>query len=136
MIPIKSHKELIVWQKGMKLVKEIFILTENFPKSEIFGITSQMRRSAISIPSNIAEAFGRRSFKSSIQFYSFAYGSALELETQLIISKELIMAKETLFEPSENLLLEVSKMLNVMIGKMKKLTKEDTSNLVTNLTSI
>ena len=128
MIPIKSYKELIVWQKGMKLVKEIFILTENFPKSEIFGITSQMRRAAVSIPSNIAEAFGRRSFKSSVQFYSFAYGSALELETQLIISKELTMAKETFFKPSESLLLEVSKMLNVMIGKMKKLTKEDNNN--------
>jgi len=133
---IKSYKELVVWQKGMKLVKEVFLLTEKFPKSEVFGITSQMKRSAISIPSNIAEAFGRRSFKSSVQFYSFAYGSALELETQLIISKELSMAKETVFKPSEDLLLEVSKMLNVMIGRMKKLTKEDTSKLVTNLTSI
>ena len=125
---IKSYKELIVWQKGMRLVKEIFLLTENFPKSEVFGITSQMRRAAVSIPSNIAEAFGRRSFKSSVQFYSFAYGSALELETQLVISKELLMTKEALFKPSENLLLEVSKMLNVMIGKMKKLTKEDAGN--------
>lgn len=119
MTPIKSYKELIVWQKSIRMVKEIFILTAMFPKSEIYGIVSQMRRAVVSIPSNIAEAYGRRSLGYSSQFYSIAFGSALELETQLIISKELTMAKEKAFVPSENLLLEVCKMLNTMTGKMR-----------------
>lgn len=118
---IKSYKELFVWQKSIKLVKEIFLLTKRFPQSELYGIIAQMRRSAISIPSNIAEGYGRRSTKSYTQFYSIAYGSALELETQLIIAKELNMADEKYFVSSEQLLLEISKMLNAMITKMKDL---------------
>lgn len=86
---LKSYKELIVWQRSIELVEEIFILTGNFPKSELYGIVSQIRRAAISIPSNIAEGYGRKSTKEYSQFYSIAYGSALELETQLIIAKKL-----------------------------------------------
>ena len=119
---IKSYKELIVWQKSIKLVKEIFLLTEKFPKSELYGITSQMRRSAVAIPSNITEGFGRNSLGYSIQFYSIAYGSALELETQLLISRELKLEKESSFNHCENLLEEVCKMLNVMTSKMKRLS--------------
>src|SRR3990170_6565435 len=115
---IKSHKDLIVWKKGTELAKEIFILTSLFPKSEIYGITSQMRRAAIAIPSNIAEGFGRRSIKGSAQFYSIAYGSALELETQMSIAKEIGLAPERSFGKSENLLLEILKMLNVMTSKL------------------
>lgn len=118
---IKSYKDLIVWQKSIHLVKEVFILTDKFPSSEKFGITSQMRRSAISIPSNIAEGFGRRSIKGSSQFYSIAFGSALELETQIIISKDLQLAHKDLFKNSEDLLLEVCKMLNTMTGRIKEL---------------
>nr|MBI5455735.1 four helix bundle protein [Candidatus Levybacteria bacterium] len=118
---MKSYKELIVWQKSIKLVKEIFILTAMFPKSEIYGIISQMRRAVVSIPSNIAEGFGRRSLAESSQFHSIAYGSALELETQLIIAKELKLVREGYFETSENLLLEVCKMLNAMTGKLRRL---------------
>src|SRR3989344_9532184 len=106
---IKSYKDLIVWQRSIQLVKEIFLLTEGYPKSELYGIISQMRRAAVSIPSNIAEAYGRRSLPGTLQFYSFAYGSALELETQIIISKELKFASEKSFTQSEALLLEVLK---------------------------
>lgn len=119
---IKSYKDLIVWQKSIILVKEIFILTDVFPESEKFGIVSQMRRSSISIPSNIAEAFGRRSIKDSSRFYSISFGSALELETQLIISKELKLSKIESFVKSENLLLEVLKMLNKLTGELKNLS--------------
>lgn len=118
---LKSHKELIVWQKGMLLAKEIFFLTNKFPKSELYGIISQIRRSAISIPSNIAEGYGRRSTKSYTQFYAIAYGSCLELETQIILAKDLKFANEKDFLVTEALLTEVSKMLNAMISKMKML---------------
>lgn len=119
---LKSYKELIVWQKSVQLVKEIFILTDSFPKSEIYGIIAQMRRAAVSIPSNIAEGYGRRSYKEYIQFFSIAYGSALELETQLIIAKELQLTSVKNFIQSEQFLEEVLKMLNSMIGKMKSRT--------------
>jgi four helix bundle protein len=128
MTTIKSYKELIVWSESMELVKEIFLLTNSFPKSEIYGLISQMRRAAVAIPSNIAEGFGRRSLKASIQFYSIAYASGLELETQLIISKNLNMGTEESFKISESLLLEVSKMLNAMLSKMRKLVKEGLKN--------
>ncbi len=116
---LKSYKELIVWQKAVMLVKEIYLLTNEFPKSEMYGITSQMRRSAVSIPSNIAEGYGRNSQKEYAQYYSIAYGSALELETQIIIAKELKFTEKNLFIKSESLLEEVLKMLNVMRRKVK-----------------
>ncbi len=119
---IKSHKDLIVWQKSILLVKEIFILTDSFPQSEKFGITNQMRRAAVSIPSNIAEGYGRKSTKSFNQFCSIAYGSALELETQMIISKELELGTNNSFTLSEDLLLEVLKMLNKLTGSFKSIT--------------
>lgn len=118
---IKSYKELIVWQKSIKLVKEIFILTNKFPKSELYGLTSQMRRSAVAIPSNIAEGYGRKSSKEYAQFYSIAYGSALELETQIIISKELSFTPLTNFDKVDLLLEEVSRMLNTMTSQMRQL---------------
>lgn len=123
---IKTYKELIVWKRSMELVKEIYLLTEKFPRSEIYGIISQMRRSAISIPSNIAEGYGRKSPKEYSQFYSIAYGSALELETQLIISKDLQFAKTHEFVKSNSLLTEVLKMLHSMLHAMRTKTKRYT----------
>lgn len=116
---IKTYKELIVWKRSMELVKEIYLLTEKFPRSEIYGIISQMRRSAISIPSNIAEGYGRKSPKEYSQFYSIAYGSALELETQLIIGKDIQLAKTQEFLKSNSLLTEVLKMLHSMLRVMR-----------------
>lgn len=81
-----SFKDLIVWQKSMLLARKIYLATENFPKIEHYGLVSQMRRAAVSIPSNIAEGYGRKSSKEYTQFYSIAYGSLLELETQMILS--------------------------------------------------
>ena len=103
----------------MDVVTEIYRFTEKFPKTEIYGLVSQMRRSAVSIPSNIAEGYGRRSHKEYLQFYSIAYGSALELETQLIISKDLNFVSEEGFTDIEDLLREVVKMLYVMVYKRK-----------------
>lgn len=117
---IQSYKDLIVWKKAVQLVKEIYILTALFPPSEIYVIIAQMKRAAISIPSNIAEGYGRKSTKEYMQFYSIAYGSALELETQMLIAKELRFAKAEDYVKVELLLEEVLKMLNSMIGKMKQ----------------
>lgn len=115
---IKSYKDLIVWQKSILLVKEIFIFTEKFPKSELYGLTSQMRRAAVSIPSNIAEGYGRKYRKEYVQFCSIAYGSGLELETQIIIAKELEFASKEDCDKIEELLNEVLRMLASMISKM------------------
>lgn len=86
---INSFKDLIVWQKSMELVEKVYKITESFPTKEQFGLISQMRRAAVSIPSNIAEGYGRNSTGSYIQFLSIARGSLLELETQLELSKRL-----------------------------------------------
>lgn len=84
-----NHKDLIVWQKSMELVTDIYIETRNFPADERYGIVSQMRRAAVSIPSNISEGYGRMNDKETVQFLRVALGSAVELETQILISKNL-----------------------------------------------
>ena len=85
----KGYKDLLVWQKGIELVKETYKLTKSFPNDEKFGSVSQMRRAAVSIPSNIAEGQARQPTKEFIQFLSHAEGSLAELETQVIVSTEL-----------------------------------------------
>jgi four helix bundle protein len=85
----RSFRDLDVWKLSIKFVKDIYQITNRFPISEQFGLTTQLRRSAISIPSNIAEGQGRNSFKEFRQFLGFALGSLAEIETQLIISKEI-----------------------------------------------
>ena len=84
-----------IWQIGIEVVKDIYILTKKFPKEELYGLTSQMRRSAISIPSNIAEGFRRYHNKEYKQFLYIALGSCAELETQIIIANELNYINET-----------------------------------------
>jgi len=116
---INSYKDLIVWQKAVDLVVEIYKLTENFPKSEMYGITSQMRRSAVSMPSNIAEGRRRGSRKDFRQFLIISYGSGAELETQIEIVKKLPFGESVDFEKADSLLLEVMKMLNKMITNLK-----------------
>jgi len=86
---MKTHHDLEVWNKSVELVTEIYKVTESFPKSELYGLTNQIRRSAVSIPSNIAEGAARASSKELLQFLSVALGSVAELETQLIVSGNL-----------------------------------------------
>jgi four helix bundle protein len=86
---LRSYKELIVWQKAYKLVLEIYKFTVNFPKTETYGLVQQIRRAAVSIPSNIAEGYGRKSKIDYHRFLSIAYGSLLELETQYMLSVDL-----------------------------------------------
>ena len=117
---INSYKDLIVWQKSMELVVEVYKLTEKYPKSELYGLTSQTRRSAVSIPSNIAEGCRRGSKKDYRQFLIIAYGSGAELETQIEIVKRLPFGKNLDFLKVDSLLSEVMKMLNKMISNLKE----------------
>ncbi|MDO4230215.1 MAG: four helix bundle protein [Capnocytophaga sp.] len=117
---ISSYKELIVWQKSIILVKQIYNVTRLFPEEEKFGLTNQIRRSSVSIPSNIAEGYGRGSSKSYLQFLSVARGSLFELETQLYIAKELRFISEENSQVIEGLIFEIGKMLNSLIVKLKK----------------
>ena len=92
---IRNFQDLRIWQIGIEVVKDIYILTKKFPKEELYGLTSQMRRSAVSIPSNIAEGFRRYHNKEYKQFLYIALGSCAELETQIIIANELDYINET-----------------------------------------
>lgn len=115
---IHSYKELIVWQRAMELVAETYSVTEVFPKEEMYGLVSQMRRAAVSIPSNIAEGRHRGTKKEFIQFLRIALGSMGELETQMEIAKMLPKTKRLNFEKMNDLILEVERMLRSMIQKL------------------
>lgn len=111
-----GYRDLIVWQKSMELVVLMYRLTDSFPKSEVFGLTSQMRRAVISIPSNIAEGSRRKTQKDKVHFYTLSFGSASELETQLEAAKRLSFGKNESYLLLESLLSEVLKMLNKIIS--------------------
>ena len=117
MTDTQSYKQLTVWQKSINLVEGIYTLTSEFPNAEIYGLTSQMRRAAISIPSNIAEGQKRKDLPEYLQFLRIANGSAAELETQLIISRRLY--PRLTYSGVEPLLEEVQKMLTVLIRTLK-----------------
>ena len=109
----QSFKDLIVWQKSYKLVLEIYKITKDFPKSETYGLSQQMRKSAVSIPSNIAEGYGRKHKAEYNQFLYIAYGSLLELETQFLLAKDLRYVSES--QIVETLLKEVGSILYRML---------------------
>lgn len=115
---MSSFRDLTVWQKGYKLSILVYSLSKKFPKEEIFSLTSQMRRCAISIPSNIAEGHARKSKKEFVQFLYISYGSGAELETQLQMSYDLNYIKENEYTETLSLLSEVMKMLNALIAKI------------------
>ncbi len=101
---IKNFKDLKIWQEGIELVEEIYRITKEFPKEELYGIVNQIRRSAVSLPSNIAEGFMRHHNKEFKQFLFIALASSAEVETQLIISKKLrYITKQKLDELSESI---------------------------------
>lgn len=116
---MKTFRDLIVWQKSFKLVVVIYRITDGFPKSEIYGLTSQIRRAAVAIPSNIAEGQSRGHRAEYIQFLQIAKGSSAELETQLFLAKELKFVSEKSFKEAYDLLVEVEKMLTVLINTLR-----------------
>lgn len=115
-----NYKELIVWQKSMNLVELVYKATANFPSEEKFGLTSQIRRSAVSIPSNIAEGSGRNSNNSFRHFLEISNGSINELKTQLEISERLDFISGQKLQPILNLCAEVQKMIYTLIKKYTK----------------
>lgn len=117
MTKIHKYQDLIVWQRSMELVVEIYQLTGKFPKEEKYGLASQMRRAAISIPSNIAEGRMRGTRKDFGHFLLNSYGSGAELETQIGISKRLWENLD--YSKADSLLGEVMRMLNPMINKLR-----------------
>ena len=114
----RSYKDLIVWQKGIALAKAVYQLTQKYPSEEKFGLVAQMRRAAVSIPSNIAEGQARHTTGEFIQFISHAEGSVAELDTQLILSIELRFCSDANAEPAFCLISELRKMLNVLRRKL------------------
>ena len=113
---ITHYKDLIVWQKSIELVHEVYFITKNFPKTEVYGLSSQMQRSAVSIPSNIAEGQARNHKAEFVQFLGIAFGSSAELDTQIIIAKKEYPQAD--FLKAEQLIVEVQKMLSVLIKKL------------------
>ncbi len=121
---IKSFTDLDAWKEAHRLVVMIYKITENFPKTESFGLTSQMQRCAVSISSNIAEGFSRQSFKEKLQFYFMALGSNTELQNQLLVARDVgRLSAETFKKPAEQSV-RVNKLINGLIKKCKAIIRD------------
>src|SRR3989338_11384744 len=117
---IKSYQDLTVWHKSVNFSIKLYGATESFPKQEMFGLTSQLRRAAVSIPSNIAEGFRRKTNKEKLQFLRIAYGSGAEIETQLVIANKLRYLNDDNYAHLTQDLSEVMKMLNTLIDRFEQ----------------
>jgi four helix bundle protein len=115
---VKHYKDLKVWQKGMRLTKSIYEMTMRFPREERFGLSAQMRRAAVSVPSNIAEGQARRGTREFLQFLSHASGSLAELETQVLLSMELGYCGESDTTSIMGEITEIQKMVAAIRGKL------------------
>jgi four helix bundle protein len=109
---VKTYRELEAWQRAMSLTEAVYSVTASFPKEEMYGLVSQMRRSAVSVPSNIAEGWGRRDRKDYLRFLRTSYGSLMELETQLVLSVKLGFAAKENTTSVWSLCQETGKLLN------------------------
>lgn len=117
---ITTHKELVVWQMSMDLAVDVYCITKNFPKSEEFGLTSQMRRAVVSIPSNIAEGYGRGSRNELRHFLEVSSGPASELETQLLICQRVGLEKSDVIDELCDRVKKILKMLSSLISRCKE----------------
>jgi four helix bundle protein len=116
---MKTHHDLTVWKKSIEFVTNVYQITKGFPKEEIYGLTNQLRRASVSIPSNIAEGAARSHNKEFVQFLFIALGSASEIETQLVISKNLKFIGEKEYLKLNEEIVEIRKMLNGLIKSIK-----------------
>ena len=117
---MQDFRDLVVWQKAHELALLIYKCTAQFPSQEIYGLTSQMRRAVVSIPSNIAEGCARATDPDFARYCSIALGSASELDYQLILAKDLGFVSESTFSETSTLTQEVKKMLNALLQKLRK----------------
>jgi len=115
---IDNFKQLKIWQMGIEIARDVYVLTERFPKEEMYGLTSQVRRASVSIPSNVAEGFKRNHCKEFSQFIHVALGSAAEIETQLIVSREVGYINTTDLKNISNKLDQFSRMATSLLKKM------------------
>ena len=121
MSAIQSYKDLLIWQKGIQIVILTYKLAKSFPQEELYALTSQIKRASVSIPSNMAEGYGRNTDKSLSHFIDISRGSLFELETQLLIAKELdFIVDFELFEKVNFLIQEESKMINAFSKSIQK----------------
>lgn len=116
---MKDFRQLQVWSKSHDIVKELYYITESFPKEEMFGLTSQLRRATVSIPTNIAEGCGRGSDADFRRFIQISFGSASEVEYLIFLSFELSYIKEEDYQKLNTKLVEIKKMLASLINKLK-----------------
>jgi four helix bundle protein len=123
-----TYEDLRVWRRAMDLVREIYRSTACFPQQEIYGLTIQMRRAAVSVPSNIAEGKGRFSRKELLQFLFHARGSLLELQTQITIARELGFLPEIEGEKLERLASEVGRLLNGLVNRFQQDASSESQN--------
>jgi four helix bundle protein len=114
----QGYRDLVVWQKGIALAREIYLLTKKLPSDEKFGLVSQMRRAAVSVPSNIAEGQARHTTGEFVQFISHAEGSVAELDTQLTLCEQLKLLSPTECQSAASLLDELRRMLNSLRRKL------------------
>src|SRR3989344_5615175 len=121
---IRSFLDLEAWKEGHSLVLNIYKITKGFPKDEVFGLSSQMRRCSVSITSNIAEGFSRNSYKEKVQFYSTALGSLTEVQNQLLIARDLKYINTGKFKTLADKTIVVSKLLNGLIKKSKTIIRD------------
>lgn len=116
---IKSFTDLNAWREGHYLVLDVYKVTKNFPKEELFGLTNQLRRAAVSFTSNIAEGFSRNSYKEKIQFYIIALGSLTEIQNQLLVARDIGYITKEEFDKIASQTIKVSKITNGLIKKSK-----------------
>jgi four helix bundle protein len=117
---LRSFRDLVVWQRSMELSVLVYKITQTFPREETYGLASQLRRSAVSIPSNIAEGQGRLNTREFIQFLGIARGSTCELQTQLELALRLGFGEPRLIKEAESLSHEIGRIIFTIIGKLKK----------------
>lgn len=116
---IKTFQDLVVWQKAHKLVIVIYEATKQFPKEELFALVNQMRRAAVSITSNIAEGFGRQSYSEKANFYGIAQGSATELQSQVLVARDVGYISSSDSQNLNEQIIEIHKLLSVLIRKSR-----------------
>lgn len=121
---IRSFTDLEAWKKAHAIALEIYKITDKFPSKEIFGLTNQIRRSAVSVSSNIAEGFSRNSYKDKMQFYYIALGSLTELQSQLLIAKDIKYLDRVEFDRLADLSIDASKLINGLIKKSKEIISD------------